>query len=53
VLVEVGNEVFPSLRSDGIHVGTLECSAGRAAFAWARETYMLPAGRPATTSGGL
>jgi hypothetical protein len=43
VLVEDGNEVFPGLRSDEIPVGILECSAGRAAYACVRETYMLPA----------
>ena len=40
MLVEVGNEVFPGLRSDEIHPGTPECSAGRAAFACVRETYI-------------
>ena len=45
MLVEVGNEVFPGLRSGEIHVGTLECIADRAAFACVRETYMLRPGR--------
>ena len=49
MLVKVGNEVFPGLRSDEIHARTLGCRVGRRPSHACAGIYMLRAGGPPTT----